>query len=279
MKRQRNSSLWAISARRRSDSMCVIYAVVCMFASWTASPGRETPEYMALEATIEDMERGTEMKALSVVAHSDDHVLWMGATILRLNRWTWHILSLCKSHSNEDFEPKRIVFERSCRELVASRYSARELKDYQPRKAMESQQLTRMKEEILAFADDSYDLVFTHSIHENCEYGFHANHAEVRDAVNQVINDNLLKTRGVLHFCYRSGGCRRPVIADLDNADYRVELRPEEIHRKRALKHMFTWAKGDLRALTLWGNDEPRIEAFQARHLHLQLPADFVRIR
>ena len=218
------------------------------------------------------------MKALSVVAHSDDHVLWMGGTILRLNQWTWHILSLCKSHSNEDFEPKRVVFERSCRELGASRYSAKDFKDYQPREAMESQQLTRMKEETLAFADDSYDLVFTHSIQENCEYGFHANHAEVRDAVNQVIDDDLLKTRGVLHFCYKSGGCRRPVIVDLDKANYKVELSSEEIRRKRRLKHIFAWAEGDLRALTLWGNDEPRIEAFQARCLDLQLPPDFVRI-
>jgi LmbE family N-acetylglucosaminyl deacetylase len=218
------------------------------------------------------------MKALSIVAHSDDHVLWMGGTILRLNQWTWHILSLCKSHNNEDFEPKRIVFERSCTELGASRYSAKDLKDYQPREAMEIQQLTRMKDEILSFADDVYGLVFTHSIQENCEYGFHANHAEVRDAVNQVINDGLLTTKGVLYFCYRSGGNRRPVIADLDNADYKVELNPEEIGRKRNLKHIFTWAEDDLRSLTLWGNDEPIIEAFQAGCLDLQLPPDFIRI-
>ena len=191
------------------------------------------------------------MKALSIVAHSDDHVLWMGGTILRLNQWTWHILSLCKSDNNEGFEPKRTVFERSCTELGASRYSAKDLKDYQPREAMEIQQLTRMKDEILAFADDGYDLVFTHSIQENCEYGFHANHAEVRDTVNQVINDGLLTTKGVLYFCYRSGGNKRPVIADLDNADYKVELNPKEIGRKSNLKHIFTWANeyGDVREI------------------------------
>ena len=217
------------------------------------------------------------MKALSIVAHSDDHVLWMGGTILRLNKWTWHILSLCKSHNNEDFKPKRIVFERSCTELGASRCFAKDLNDYQSKKEMETQQLERMKKEILGFADsDGYDLVFTHSKQESCEYGFHANHAEVCDAVNQVINGGLLKTKGVLYFCYRSGGNRRPVIADLGNADYKVELNPAEIDRKRSLKHTFTWAKGDLMSLTLWGNDEPIIETFQAGCLDLQLPPDFI---
>lgn len=96
--------------------------------------------------------------------------------------------------------------------------------------------------------------------------------------MNQVINDGVLTTKGVLYFCYRSGGNRRPVIADLDNADYKVELNPEEIGRKRNLKHIFTWAKGDLRSLTIWGNDEPIIEAFQARCLDLQLPPDFIMI-
>lgn len=218
------------------------------------------------------------MKALSVVAHSDDHVVWMGGTILRFNQWTWHILSLCKSHNHEDFEPKRMIFEESCRELGASRYRAKDFKDYQPREAMESQQLAGIREEILAFVDNDYDLVFTHSIQEHCEYGFHGNHAEVRDAANQVINEGLLRTRGVLYFCYKSGGCRKPVIADLGNADYQIVLSSEEIDRKRKLKQAFTWAGGDLRALTLWDNDEPRIEAFQAGSLDLQLPSDFVRI-
>jgi LmbE family N-acetylglucosaminyl deacetylase len=224
------------------------------------------------------MKRRAEMKALSVVAHSDDHILWMGGTILRFNQWTWHILSLCKSHNDESFEPKRGVFERSCAELGASRYSAKDFKDYQPREAMESEQLKRMKEEILAFAGNSYDFVFTHSIQENCEYGFHANHTEVRDAVSELISDGLLTTKAALHFCYRSGGYKKAVIADLSKADYKVELYPEEISRKRNLKHIFTWARGDLEALTLWGNDEPTVEAFQARALDLQLPPDFIRV-
>jgi len=208
------------------------------------------------------------MKALCVVAHTDDHVLWMGGTILRHSQWTWHILSLCKSHNNEDFEPKRIVFEKTCTKFGASRYLAMDLKDYQPREAMRSQQLSRMKKEILRFtAEDIYDLVYTHSISKNCEYSFHANHAEVRNAVNQIIEQGLLKTKGILYFCYKSGGTNKPVIPDLDRADCKIQLTEEEIIRKNALKHTFTWAKADLEDLTLWNNDEPRIEAFQVKSL------------
>ena len=219
------------------------------------------------------------MKALAVVAHSDDHILWMGGTILRLKHWVWHILSLCKSHNNEDFGQKRIVFDQSCRELGAIKYSAKDFKDYQSREDIECQQVPRMKEQILSFGDGSYDLVFTHSIQNNCEYSYHANHAEVRDAVSQVLKERMIETEGVLHFCYKSGGCRKPVIADLDSANYRIDLSPTEIGATTKLKRSFVWAERDLRSLSLWDNDEPKIEAFQTRSLELQLPSDFVKVR
>jgi hypothetical protein len=62
------------------------------------------------------------------------------------------------------------------------------------------------------------------------------------------------------------------------NADFKVELSSGEIVRKRMLKHIFTWAEGDLRGLTLWDNDEPKVEAFQAGYPELQLPSDFIKI-
>jgi LmbE family N-acetylglucosaminyl deacetylase len=219
------------------------------------------------------------MKALAVVAHSDDHILWMGGTIARLKHWTWHILALCKSHNGEDFEPKRTVFHQSCKQLGVVKYSARDLKDYQPREAMECQQLARMKEEILAFADDTYDLVFTHSIHNNCEYGFHANHVEVRDAVNQLVERSMITTGGVLYFSYKSGGCKRPVRADLDSANYKIELGSAEVAAKTKLKRLFIWAEADLKSLSLWDNDEPKIEAFQGRTPQVELASDFVGVR
>jgi len=217
------------------------------------------------------------MRALAVVAHSDDHVLWIGGTMLRLKDWTWDILSLCKSHNEEDFEPKRNIFNRSCEILGANKYSAHEFKDYQPRESMEPHQLAAIRNAIRESVGSEYDFVFTHSIHDDCEYGFHANHVEVREAVNELVQADALRTSGVMYFCYKSGGCKKAVIAELGRADYKIILSSDEIQKKRSLKGLFTWAKDDLLELSLWNNNEPEIEAFQARPRDLRLPVDFMK--
>ncbi len=225
------------------------------------------------------------MKALCIVAHPDDHVLWTGGAIRRLNGWTWHVLSLCNSHNdNLEFQEQKSTFGDSCKELGVVRYCAEAFHDhdqFQRRKEPDPCQVARMKLSIQKFAEEEYDLVFAHGNRRNgydCEYGFHANHAEARDAVIQLITGGVLKTKGVLHFCYKSGGSGQPVIAELDNAHYKVDLTGNEIAQKRELKQSFHWAKGDLIALSLWENDEPRTEAFQAKDLELQLPPDFIRV-
>lgn len=219
------------------------------------------------------------MKALVVVAHPDDHVLWLGGTISRLKDWEWHIISLCNSH-NDNFAPKLVNFESSCKALGAKRFAARQLRDYQQRELMEIEQPVKMQKEILSFADREYDLIFTHSISPNCEYGFHANHTETRNAVNSLTDESLLRTKIMLYFSYHSGGASMPVIADVDGASYKVELTPDEISRKKDLKHSFSsWAEGDLKSLGLWDNDEPKIEAFTEKRVgDISLPADFIKL-
>lgn len=216
------------------------------------------------------------MKALVVVAHPDDHVLWAGGTILKLKTWEWHVISLCNSH-NDDFTSKLKVFKSSCQALGVKRFLARELKDYQPRELMEVEQPLKIQKEILAFADKEYDLVFTHSVNPHCEYGFHANHSEVRDSVNHLLGNNLLTSRGTLYFCYKPLGNNQPVVVDLDSANYKVDLSRQELDKKRQLKTSFHWAEGDLKGLGLWDNDEPEVEAFAANG-HVVLPVDFIKL-
>ena len=103
------------------------------------------------------------MKSLVIVAHPDDHILWVGGTILRFNTWEWHVLSLCNSH-NDEFNPKEEVFNLSCTNLGIKRYKALKFKDYSSKELIEIEQSLKMQKEILAFADKKYDLIFTHSI-------------------------------------------------------------------------------------------------------------------
>ena len=41
------------------------------------------------------------MKAIAIVAHDDDVVLWMGGTIHLLKDWEWHIISMCNNHDSD----------------------------------------------------------------------------------------------------------------------------------------------------------------------------------
>jgi hypothetical protein len=138
-----------------------------------------------------------------------------------------------------------------------------------------------MKKAVKDFVNDGeYDLVFAHGAPPACEYGFHANHAEAHDAVEELIDEEGLATRGVLYFCYRPGGGQgTPVMPDFDKADYMVLLKPEERGQKGALKTLFhSWAACDLQSLGLLCNPHPEPEAFQKGSCGFELPDDFIRI-
>ena len=215
------------------------------------------------------------MKALCVAAHADDPALWMGGAIRRLNEWTWHVLSLCTS----GYDRERTFYD-SCRDLSVTTCDAKQLLSEQfsdGKEEPDPARITDMKNAIMAFADAEYDLVFTHS---GYEYGFHANHVEARDAVNELIAEDLLKTKGILYFCYTVGGAEgTPVKPDLAKAHYKVVLSDEEQRQKGMFKRSFdSWARPDLANLGLLDNNHPETEAFLAGKLDIQLPPDFVRL-
>ena len=140
-------------------------------------------------------------------------------------------------------------------------------------------QIIKVKKGILGFAENEYDLVFNKSNRKTEEYGFHANHKEVCNSVDRLIDKEQIKVKALFYFCYKSGGANKPVIADLSNADYKVNLTPEEKQKKKELKQIFDWAKGDLKALTLWDNEEPKTEVFNFRKSkEIALPPDFIKL-
>ena len=126
------------------------------------------------------------MKTLVIVAHPDDHILWMGGTVLRLSSCELHIFSLCNSR-NDSFDRKQKTFNWTCQQLNVKRYEAKQFRDYQAKELMEIEQPLKMQKEISAFADKEYDIIFTHSQWPECEYGFHANHFEAKAEISFCI--------------------------------------------------------------------------------------------
>ena len=50
-------------------------------------------------------------------------------------------------------------------------------------------------------------------------------------------------------------------------------------YKKRYLKNTFSWAEKDLKNLSLWDNDEPKLETFNFKKLlDIKLPSDFIKI-
>ena len=141
------------------------------------------------------------MKALVVVAHDDDAVLWMGGTIHHLSGWDWHIISMC----NEGNAERKRNFEKTCSRLGAIA-NAFDFLDYQDgNRVAKKNSIADMKQSLLqAVGSTEYDYVFTHSRDSNGEYGRHANHHEVCDTIRSLVSeDQLVENRSRLaHFCY-----------------------------------------------------------------------------
>jgi LmbE family N-acetylglucosaminyl deacetylase len=141
------------------------------------------------------------MKALVVVAHDDDAVLWMGGIIHRLSDWNWHVISMC----NQGNDMRRHYFARTCRELGV-RADALDFLDYQDSNtAAKKNSIADMKQSLLQVVGaKKYDSVFTHSRDPNGEYGNHANHYEVCKVVRSLVAEvQLVKTINRLaFFCY-----------------------------------------------------------------------------
>ena len=83
------------------------------------------------------------IKALVVVAHPDDHFIWMGGTILMLrDDWEWHILYLCDYPGRYSRKASEESFKISCGSLGSKIYndasqSSRDINNYQNIKSIE----------------------------------------------------------------------------------------------------------------------------------------------
>jgi LmbE family N-acetylglucosaminyl deacetylase len=158
--------------------------------------------------------------ALAVVAHHDDHVLWMGGAIQRMRSqdWKWTLVAMCVPDPG-----RQRYFYDFCQALGVEGHFF-QFGDYQGEEAFhrnsKSEMLTAL---ITCCAGQNFDWVFTHSPNPWREYGHHANHAEVEKVVTSLVLDGRLGsgTNRLAYFSYGWNGVGgTPTVARSDASHY-----------------------------------------------------------
>ena len=207
--------------------------------------------------------------AIAITAHHDDAVLWCGGTILRTRSfdWTWTVVALCVPNTNTaDY------FRRYCADVkgMPATYNCR---DYQEGPSFKCNTRQALEEGIMrACPNTHFDWVFTHSRDEHCEYGFHANHQEVREATQVLVRAGKLcaTLERLVYFSYSPiyGGNGRATVARKDS-DFYLQLTYDELF------HKCTWCRKAPDALTSLsdiGFPCPNPEAFEGDGVRLPKP-------
>lgn len=225
-------------------------------------------------------------KALVVVAHPDDHFIWMGGTIFMLkDDWDWYVLYLCDYSDLDKREKSKKSFNNSCKILGVKMYepnelqgSSRDMKNYPGIEDIQPQQVINMYKELQRFWDENtnqkkenYDIIFTHSLNPHNEYSFHANHTEVREVLYRCLGKmNSYYYRPLIaHFCYNPRGkkekgteCKIKGGEEIDRgeATHIVSLSEDarNLKSEENFLKIFPWAKKDIEAFGI-----PKKEGFK----------------
>ena len=193
------------------------------------------------------------IRAIALTAHHDDALLWCGGTIRRTRAlgWNWTIVAMCVP----DMERQRYL-EDYCRAAGASLHHFA-FNDYlagEPFSINNRDEFLAVLKPIVV--DNSYDFVVTHSRDVGGEYGGHANHEEVREAVSSLVPPDQL-----VYFCYgREIGLNGKAPTARIDADYHVQLHYDEIVEKALWCQRAPDAKTNLRWL---GYPCPNPEGFR----------------
>lgn len=211
-------------------------------------------------------------KAVAVVAHHDDHVLWMGGAIQRLRAlgWHWTLIAMCVPSSE-----RLDYFYHCCSEFGATPIAMNFL-DYMGCNAFSQNERGEMRSRLLdAVNGQTFDYVFTHSRGVSGEYwARHANHVEVCELTTELTQQGQL-SRGCQRLAYFSYdviyGSGTATCAQLD-ADYFLPLTYQELLRKCQLCKRAPDADSSLRNLAF---PCPNPEGFEGNQL--DLPDPFIR--
>jgi len=165
-------------------------------------------------------------KALVLVAHPDDEVIWMGGTIMRYDDVEWTVVSLCRN-GDKDREPK---FRRVCDKLGV-RGVMDDVEDDDKMSLEES--VAIFKKAILKNTKNKlFDICFTHN--KNGEYG-HARHKGVYLAVKELIGAGIFPVKEVFYFDYKKLDRKILPMVPESNCSHILELTHKEYAQKRKI--------------------------------------------
>jgi LmbE family N-acetylglucosaminyl deacetylase len=205
--------------------------------------------------------------ALAVVAHHDDHLLFMGGTMKRLAEtkgWKWTVIAMCL---NPDFQK---YYCDSCADLKAEGKFMHFKDDLTGFRFTKNSQQQMEAELLQAAGGTRFDWVFTHSRHPRGEYGGHRNHEEVQHVVTSLVRRGHL-THGVgrlAYFSYQVIEGHTVCTASFCES-WRTHYLPLTYDEQKWKLHWMSTTPDSLRGLA---DPCPSLEAFEGDGLQLPRP-------
>jgi len=175
---------------------------------------------------MKKLELKEKIKALVVVAHPDDEVIWMGGVMMRFKEVHWTILSLCRA-SDKDRAPK---FKRVMKRLGAEGFIC-DLEDDDLMSVQES--IPKIQKQVLEFLKGKeFNCLFTHGL--NGEYG-HERHIGTHLAIKGLLKIEKISFQDVYFFNYQKQDNKKNPIISGKNSEYFLKLNEEEYSEKKRI--------------------------------------------